>query len=576
MRTMLRGKFSLLFTVFGLLLAIPAVALAAELNVAEVDTDTTATKVVVQQGQSANFNLLLTASGALDCTITSSAPSTAKIHTSYNVSNAGSVSSSTFSAAKDFYSNGVPQGMGGNCGVAWTGSPTAISVPATVTAGASTATGTYTYNLSAPNGQTQITNPSVSGGKLSDAVVFPLSIEVVAPSNTAPSTPGKPELASGFNTPNQGVFDLTWTASTDDGKPNPPAAVTYRLEHQDANDAAYSLVSGAGTLSTNSFSFPSASKEAEGTWTYQVKASDSLLSSAFSAASNAIKVDQSAPSAPVATTTPGSPVFDGWFKDTVTVGYNGSNDPALLDTSAGSGVPSSGYSAAQNFTTSGTHNYSGTATDNAGNVSDPVTGSVKVDADNPTFGNCPSAGPFLVNSGSHSVGPITASDGESGIDSANSTLSGSVDSSSTGTKTVTFTAKDNVGHSDTKNCDYTVRAYDFVGFSSPVDNPTVLNTVKAGQAVPLKWRLMDGTNPVTNLQSVTVNASAFTCSLGTSTDLLEEVASGSSGLQNLGNGYYQYNWKTPTSYAKSCKTLQINGEGMQLTAAQQPLFQFTK
>jgi hypothetical protein len=50
------------------------------------------------------------------------------------------------------------------------------------------------------------------------------------------------------------------------------------------------------------------------------------------------------------------------------------------------------------------------------------------------------------------------------------------------------------------------------------------------------------------------------------------VVAGSSDLQNLGNGYYQLNWKSPTSYASSCKTLQLNIGG----ATHNALFQFTK
>ena len=41
------------------------------------------------------------------------------------------------------------------------------------------------------------------------------------------------------------------------------------------------------------------------------------------------------------------------------------------------------------------------------------------------------------------------------------------------------------------------------------------------------------------------------------------------GLQNLGDGYYQFDWKTPKSYAKSCKTLRLDlaeGPGMERTA----------
>jgi len=34
-------------------------------------------------------------------------------------------------------------------------------------------------------------------------------------------------------------------------------------------------------------------------------------------------------------------------------------------------------------------------------------------------------------------------------------------------------------------------SWHFQGFSSPVDNPPVLNVTKAGSGVPLKWRLAD-------------------------------------------------------------------------------------
>ncbi len=118
--------------------------------------------------------------------------------------------------------------------------------------------------------------------------------------------------------------------------------------------------------------------------------------------------------------------------------------------------------------------------------------------------------------------------------------------------------------------------YKFVGFTAPVDNPSVMNIAKAGQAIPLKWRVLDYYDvPVTNLTGVAVTAVSLTCSAGTTTDLIEEYAAGSSGLQNLGNGYYQWNWKTPTTYANSCKTLKLNlgeGAGFEHIA----LFQFKK
>ena len=105
----------------------------------------------------------------------------------------------------------------------------------------------------------------------------------------------------------------------------------------------------------------------------------------------------------------------------------------------------------------------------------------------------------------------------------------------------------------------TARTIDFVGFAQPVDNLPTVNRVKAGQAIPVKWRLLSATGaPITDLSSATMTVSTFNCALGTSTDLIEEVVAGASGLQNLGNGYYQLNWKSPKTYAESCKVLHLD------------------
>jgi hypothetical protein len=85
--------------------------------------------------------------------------------------------------------------------------------------------------------------------------------------------------------------------------------------------------------------------------------------------------------------------------------------------------------------------------------------------------------------------------------------------------------------------------YAFEGFGSPVVDD-LLNSVKAGQTVPLRWRLLDPTGaPVTDLATASVAVRTISC--GTlPVDPVEELASGQSGLQNLGDGYYQFNWKT--------------------------------
>jgi len=117
----------------------------------------------------------------------------------------------------------------------------------------------------------------------------------------------------------------------------------------------------------------------------------------------------------------------------------------------------------------------------------------------------------------------------------------------------------------------------FDGFYSPVEMNGVQNRVKAGSAVPLKWRLtnaIDG-SPVTDLSSASITVANLTCGLVVTDDLIEEISAGDTGLQNLGDGFYQFNWKTPKTYANSCKTLTMTlGGGVVPT--QSAFFSFVK
>jgi hypothetical protein len=150
-----------------------------------------------------------------------------------------------------------------------------------------------------------------------------------------------------------------------------------------------------------------------------------------------------------------------------------------------------------------------------------------------------------------------------------------IDTSSIGGKSFSVNAADNAGNTNSAAVSYNI-LYNFSGFFSPVDSAPTPNVAKAGQGIPLKFRITDANGlPVTNLSSVAATVAAVSCSLGSTPDALEEYASGDSGLQNLGNGYYQLNWKTPKAYANSCKTLKLNlgeGSGLEHTA----LFKFTK
>jgi hypothetical protein len=114
----------------------------------------------------------------------------------------------------------------------------------------------------------------------------------------------------------------------------------------------------------------------------------------------------------------------------------------------------------------------------------------------------------------------------------------------------------------------------FSGFRSPVDAMPTFNTTKAGQTVPLKFRVTDsGGAPVTTLTEVSLTVLPVPCEVGASTDTIEVYAAGGSGLQNLGDGEYQFNWKTPKAFASSCKELTLDlGDGVGHSAR----FQFTR
>lgn len=198
-------------------------------------------------------------------------------------------------------------------------------------------------------------------------------------------------------------------------------------------------------------------------------------------------------------------------------------------------------------------------------------GKCKATADTtpPTFGSCPAGGPFLLNSGFQPVGPIAAQDPESGIKAGASALTGSVDTSTVGQKSVIFAAVNNAGLSATKECEYQVQ-YNFSGFFQPIDNG-IANAAKAGQTIPVKWRLTDAAGlPVSDTSSfVSITSGSTPGGCGGSADAIEMYSvTSTSGLQYLGTGNWQYNWKTTKSYAGQCRTLTLNlNDGTSHTAS---------
>jgi hypothetical protein len=113
----------------------------------------------------------------------------------------------------------------------------------------------------------------------------------------------------------------------------------------------------------------------------------------------------------------------------------------------------------------------------------------------------------------------------------------------------------------------------FNGFLPPIDNPPVVNKVKAGSAIPVKFSLGGdfGLNIFADGYPTTVmNA----CEGGVTSIVDETVSAGESALTyDPLTGEYTYVWKTDKKWANTCQTLVLQFvDGTEVYA----LFQFTK
>lgn len=136
-----------------------------------------------------------------------------------------------------------------------------------------------------------------------------------------------------------------------------------------------------------------------------------------------------------------------------------------------------------------------------------------------------------------------------------------LDTSTLGIHTFTVFARDKAGHLSTLSRQYEV--IKFTGFFAPIVNPPTVNTAKAGGIVPVKYRLqrlVDGqlvpADDPTSFVSVTATQEGGVTCQGLE-DVVETFA-GSSGLQYMGDGNWQFNWATKKSYAGKCFRMNLN------------------
>lgn len=102
--------------------------------------------------------------------------------------------------------------------------------------------------------------------------------------------------------------------------------------------------------------------------------------------------------------------------------------------------------------------------------------------------------------------------------------------------------------------------YQFDGFFEPV-NTGLVNNAKAGQAIPAKWRISDanglGIDDAASFAGLYSYPVDCLTQEGNASDAIEEYAAGESGLISHGDGNWQFNWKTPKTYANSCRAMYV-------------------
>jgi hypothetical protein len=399
-----RSRWSLVIVTAMTALAVGAVvASGAEVVTAEV-TGTT-NDVTVTQGSSTNSTINISATGAIDCSATSASPSTATVDTSYALSSTGAVTASTPSSAMSFYSDGVPQGGSGNCGVTWNGKPTPYSVTASFSAAATTPVGAYNVTI-----VTAELNPSASTGKLGDSTATTVTVHVVAPTVTDADGDGVPDASDNCpsvanpgqaDADSDGIGDacdtnayaptLSSAAADANGNEGDTLSTSGAFSDQDGNNTlAITKVSGAGTVTDNG----------DGSWSWSLATTDQGSGSVTVQASDGEHTavtdsfDWSAANvAPSGTfNSPSADVNEG---SSFNLSITGVTDPSSVDTAAGfqyafdcgSGYGSYGASSSASCSTAtdgpATLNVAAKVKDKDGGVSE-YTGTVTVDNVKPT------------------------------------------------------------------------------------------------------------------------------------------------------------------------------------------------
>ncbi len=261
-----------------------------------------------------------------------------------------------------------------------------------------------------------------------------------------------------------------------------------------------------------------------------------------------VRIDRTAPTIDASRAPAANAV--GWNNTAVTVSFTCADALSGIDTCAASQVLS---------TEGGNQSAGGDAADVAGNLATASIGAINIDLTPPVV-----AVTGVTNGAEYDVNTVpqagcSTSDLLSGVaTSAVVSVSGGT-SNNVGTYVVSCTgASDQAGNVATATASYAVH-YVFTGFASPIANHPLVNTIRAGQTVPVKFSL-GGDHGLDVLLGGMATSTAIGCGTGVAVDLVELTVSNPGGSQFTYDpltATYQFNWKTEKSWSGSCRRLLV-------------------
>jgi hypothetical protein len=116
---------------------------------------------------------------------------------------------------------------------------------------------------------------------------------------------------------------------------------------------------------------------------------------------------------------------------------------------------------------------------------------------------------------------------------------------------------------------FEISAWTLDGFFKPVDMNGVVNTVKNGSTVPLKFRVFSGSTELTSTSAVkSFSVQAVSCSTSDPQDAIEELATtgGTSLRYDTTGGQFVQNWQTPKKAGTCYRATMTTQDGSAISA----------